>query len=95
MPGAKHNTTGWHPEGEALAMIHQAGFCFSLALRMFYAFGLAALYILGPTSLLASTVVMLAILFFTDNMHVYEYEKLLQTVRRSKIPSSQDLLSRE
>ena len=94
VPEAKHNTTGWHPEGEALAITHQAGLCFSLALRTFYAFGLAALYIPGPTSLLVATIVMTAILFFTDNMHKYEYEKLLQTVRLTKSGNSSEFLSR-
>ena len=94
VPETKHNTTGWHPEGEALAITHQAGICFSLALRLFYAFGLAALYLPGPTSLLVSTIIMTAILFFTDNIHVISYDKLILKVKRTKSTNSSDFLHR-
>jgi hypothetical protein len=84
VPPTRHNTTGWHPEGEALALVHQAGICFSLALRFFYAFGLAALYIPGPTSLICSSVFIVVILFLTDNLQVYQYDDLLLKIRRMK-----------
>lgn len=94
VPETKHNTTGWHPEGEALALTHQAGLCFSLALRLFFAFGLAALYLPGPTSLLCSTIIMTGILFFTDHIHIYSYEELLLKVRRTQRTSSDDYMHR-
>jgi len=87
IPPTRHNTTGWHPEGEALALTHQAGICFSLALRFFYAFGLAALYIPGPTSLICSTVAIVVILFFTDNLPLYRYDDLLRKVGKMKTTS--------
>ena len=84
VPPTRFNPTGWRPEAEALALTHQAGICFSLALRLFYAFGLAALYLPGPTSLLVSTVVIMPILFFTDNLPQYQFDDLIMKVRRAK-----------
>lgn len=70
-----------------MALTHQAGICFSLALRFFYAFGLAALYIPGPTSLICSTVAIVVILFFTDNLPLYRYDDLLRKVGKMKTTS--------
>ena len=84
VPPTRFNPTGWRPEAEALALTHQAGICFSLALRLFYAFGLAALYLPGPTSLLVSTLVIMPILFFTDNLPQYQFDDLIMKVRRAK-----------
>lgn len=84
VPSTRFNVTGWQPEAEALALTHQAGICFSLALRLLYAFGLAALYLPGPTSLFISTVVMVVILFFTDNLPKYKYEDLIRQARLLK-----------
>lgn len=92
VPETKHNTTGWHPEGEALALTHQAGICFSLALRMFFAFGLAALYLPGPTSLLCSTILMVAVLFLTDHVHIFSYEDLLFKVKQTQPTDSRNYM---
>ena len=37
----KHNVKQWRVEGEALALMRQAGFSFSLAMRGFFFFGLS------------------------------------------------------
>ena len=92
VPPTRFNPTGWRPEAEALALTHQAGLCFSLALRLFYAFGLAALYLPGPTSLIVSTFVVLIVLFFTDNLPMYQFDDLVMKVRRAK-PETRNPLS--
>ena len=38
---SKHNVKHWRVEGETLALMRQAGFSFSLAMRGFFFFGLA------------------------------------------------------